>query len=151
MNRAIRTNCNADSNLHDLHRKIENTELLSVLIGIVDVSGEEPPLVNLSLEGASEHAGFQRTNYLEKAPLILYSHEGIPEPLDEALGGRGGRVGRIEQKKTKERRRRRRRKKGNSGCTLQWRRCISGFHFVLGVLRRFHTYQYSGTHGAHIH
>lgn len=35
------------------------------------------------------------------------------------------------------------RKKGNSGkgCTLQRQRSISGFHFVLGVLRRLHVTQ----------
>lgn len=43
------------------------------------------------------------------------------------------------------------RKKGNSGkgCTLQRQRSISGFHFVLGVLRRLHVTQlhiYACTH-----
>lgn len=47
------------------------------------------------------------------------------------------------------------RKKGNSGkgCTLQQQRSISGFHFVLGVLRRLHATQptHRRSHGAHIH
>lgn len=112
--------------------------------------------INTCLKLISRNILFNQENSLlsHEAPLILHPHEGINSWPRRRRGLEGvtetlGKEGNEDSCKKGER------KKGNcgKGCTLQRQRSISGFHFVLGVLRRLRVTRLTHLrpHGAHIH